>query len=144
MRGEGDPEGMPTPHRPGSRRLGQDERTWFDRFAEGMAAFVAHPLFFLGCILTVVVWAGWGPFARFSDTWQLIINTGTTIVTFLMVALLQNSQRRDELAVHRKLDAIADALADFMDKSGKGLETDVQELEEAVGLERTQGSRPKK
>ena len=135
---------MRRPNRPGSRRLGRDERSWFDKGAERIAQFVAHPLFFLACILTVVLWAGAGSFAGYSDTWQLVINTGTTIVTFLMVALLQNSQRRDELAVHRKLDAIADALADFMDKSGKDLKEDVKELEQSVGMERVQGSKEKR
>lgn len=128
------------PHRPGSQRQGRDERTWFDRFAERASRFVAHPFFFFGCAFSVVVWAFLGPATGFSDTWQLVINTSTTIVTFLMVALLQNSQRRAERAMHRKLDAIADALADFMDKSELELEEDVAELEEAVGLEQVQGS----
>ena len=134
---------MPTPNRPGSRQPGQDERSGFDKAAHRIAVFVANPFFFLGCVLAVVVWAGSGPFAGFSNRWQLIVNTGTTIVTFLMVALLQNSQRRDQLAVHRKLDAIADALADFMDNADLDLDQDVKELERAVGMERTVGSSEK-
>jgi low affinity Fe/Cu permease len=129
------------PRRPGSRRLPPDERSAFDRFAERLARFVAHPLFFVGCVLSIVVWAASGPLAGYSSRWQLVINTGTTIITFLMVALLQNAQRRDEMAVHRKLDAIADALADFMDKSELELDEDVKELEEAVWLEKVQGSK---
>jgi hypothetical protein len=71
------------------------------------------------------------------NTWQLIINTATTIVTFLLVALLQNSQRRSERAVHAKLDALADGLADLMEHlSDAGeLDRDMRELRAAVGLE---------
>jgi hypothetical protein len=65
------------------------------------------------------------------DTWQLVINTATTIVTFLMVALLQNSQRRAEQAIHRTLDAVADGLADFMEHLGgdqPGFAKDIDDL----------------
>lgn len=61
---------------------------------------------FLGAILIVLVWAGSGPFFNYSDTWQLVINTGTTIVTFLMVFLIQNTQNRDGKAVQLKLDEL--------------------------------------
>jgi low affinity Fe/Cu permease len=107
----------------------------FDRFAAGAARVTGAPLFFIGCLVGVLVWAALGPGAGYSDTWQLVINTATTIITFLMVALLQNSAHRSDRALHHKLDAIADALADFMEKSGKGLERDVAELKAAVGLE---------
>jgi hypothetical protein len=73
------------------------------------------------------------------DTWQLIINTATTIVTFLLVALLQNSQRRSDEAMHAKLDALADGLADLMAHAGGeggALDDDIRELRQAVGLER--------
>jgi low affinity Fe/Cu permease len=73
------------------------------------------------------------------DTWQLVINTATTIVTFLLVALLQNAQRRNELAMHRKLDAIADGLADLMEHVSprdEDLQRDMRELRESVGIER--------
>jgi low affinity Fe/Cu permease len=73
------------------------------------------------------------------NTWQLVINTATTIVTFLMVALLQNAQRRSDVAMHAKLDAIADGLADFMEHSGPDnaeLQNDMRELRAAVGIER--------
>ena len=72
------------------------------------------------------------------NTWQLVINTATTIVTFLLVALLQNSQRRTEEAVNQKLDALADGLADLMDHLGKDdpeLRKDMQDLRSAVGAE---------
>ena len=74
------------------------------------------------------------------NTWQLVINTATTIVTFLLVALLQNSQRRSDEAMHEKLDALADGLADLMERlSDKGdhLAGDMAELRKAVGGERT-------
>lgn len=66
---------------------------------------------FAAAILIIVIWAATGPMFRFSDTWQLIINTGTTIVAFLMVFLIQNTQNRDAKAVHLKLDEIIRALA---------------------------------
>jgi low affinity Fe/Cu permease len=88
----------------------------------------------------VLIWVPSYVFIRNLDTWQLIINTATTIVTFLLVALLQNSQRRSERAMHTKLDALADGLADLMTHVGgsdRTLERDVRDLKEAVGLERT-------
>ena len=116
------------------------DRTVFDRIAERVSTFIGRAPFFMFCVLIVVLWAIWGPFARFSDTWQLIINTGTTIVTFLMVALLQNSTRRADLAVQHKLNAIADALGDFMHKTNPELKEDVVELHAAVGLEERESS----
>ena len=65
---------------------------------------------FSAAVLVIIVWALTGPIFRFSDTWQLIINTGTTIVTFLMVFLIQNTQNRDAKAVHLKLDELIRAL----------------------------------
>jgi hypothetical protein len=73
------------------------------------------------------------------DTWQLVINTATTIVTFLIVALLQNSQHRAEQAIHQKLDALADGLADFMEHLGgdqPGFANDIDDLRRAVGSRR--------
>jgi low affinity Fe/Cu permease len=115
-------------------------RTLFDGFAEGVTRLVSSAYFFAFCVAGVVAWALFGPPFGFSDTWQLIINTATTIMTFLMVAVLQNSSRRGERALQAKLDAIADALADFMDKADIELERDVEELEAAVGLEERVGS----
>jgi low affinity Fe/Cu permease len=96
--------------------------------------------FFAFCVLLVVIWAPSIVVLKNVDTWQLIINTLTTIVTFLLVALLQNSQTRADLAVQHKLNAIADGLADLMLASARGdrhkaLERDVRELRAAVGLE---------
>jgi low affinity Fe/Cu permease len=79
---------------------------WFRRFALRTAEVVGRPQAFLVAITIVVVWAITGPVFHFSDTWQLVINTGTTIVTFLMVFLIQNTQNRDAHAVHLKLDEL--------------------------------------
>src|SRR5580658_1178837 len=78
----------------------------FHRLAHATAERVGRPQSFLLAVLVVVVWAVTGPLFRFSDTWQLVINTGTTIVTFLMVFLIQNTQNRDAHAVHLKLDEL--------------------------------------
>lgn len=111
----------------------------FDRFAERASDFVSHAVFFLACVALVVIWAPSYFAFRSLDTWQLVINTATTIVTFLLVALLQNSQRRNEVAMHEKLDALADGLADLMEDiapDNKRLQGDMRELREAVGIER--------
>ena len=112
----------------------------FDRFASAAAHIVSRAWFFAFCVLLVLIWAP--SYFAFGDidTWQLIINTLTTIITFLMVALLQNSQMRADQAVQHKLNAIADGLADLMEhvagQSGADdLQQDRRELHEAVGLE---------
>jgi low affinity Fe/Cu permease len=79
---------------------------WFSRFASSTAQFVGHPYMFLFAVIVLVVWAASGPFFHYSDTWQLIINTGTTIITFLVVFLIQNTQNRDAKALHLKLDEL--------------------------------------
>jgi low affinity Fe/Cu permease len=79
---------------------------WFSRFASRTAQYVGHPYMFLFAVVVLVVWAVSGPLFHFSDTWQLIINTGTTIVTFLVVFLIQNTQNRDAKALHLKLDEL--------------------------------------
>lgn len=76
----------------------------------------------VGSIVVVIVWALTGPVMKFSSTWQLIINTGTTILTFNMVFAVQNTQNRDARAVHAKLDAILDAVQDVTDRDLVGAE----------------------
>ena len=105
----------------------------FDRFADAASRMTSKAWFFVLCVLIVVLWAPSILIFRNIDTWQLIINTTTTIITFLMVALLQNSQRRGELAIQQKLNAIADMLSDLAEN--EGLSKDARELREAVGLE---------
>ena len=80
--------------------------SWFARFAKTTARVTGRPWTFLLAFLVVVAWLVTGPIFHFSDTWQLVINTGTTIVTFLMVFLIQNSQNRDAEAVQVKLDEL--------------------------------------
>lgn len=119
---------------------------FFDRFAGKASVVVSRAPFFSFCILLVVAWliegvvrsASGGSFL--DDTYQLQINTTTTIITFLLVALLQNSQARSEQAIHHKLNAIADGLADLMDhlaeRAGdEDLRRDIEELKESIGLE---------
>src|SRR5579885_330536 len=113
---------------------------FFDRFAGAAATLASRATFFTFCVLLLVVWAPSILIIRSVDTWQLIINTATTIVTFLMVALLQNSQTRADPDVQHKLNALADGLADVMlylasDGKENDLQNDLQELRAAVGLE---------
>jgi len=83
---------------------------FFTRLAERIASFAGRPSAFLLAATVVIIWAVSGPVFKFSDTWQLVINTGTTIVTFLMVFLIQNSQNRDSAAMETKLDELIRAL----------------------------------
>jgi low affinity Fe/Cu permease len=94
----------------------------FHRIAVAVSKKVGSPTTFLLAVLIVLIWAITGPMFGFSDTWQLVINTGTTIVTFLMVFLIQNTQNRDGLAMQIKLDELIkanqnarDALVDLED-----------------------------
>ncbi len=82
----------------------------FGKAASHCAAFVGTPWAFVAATLTVVIWATSGSHYHYSDTWQLVINTGTTIITFLMVFLIQNTQNRDARALHLKLDEIIRSL----------------------------------
>jgi low affinity Fe/Cu permease len=82
----------------------------FVSFATGAARIAGKPWTFLACVLIVLVWAATGPIFKFSETWQLIINTGTTIITFLMVFLIQNTQNRDGAAMQAKLDELIHAV----------------------------------
>jgi low affinity Fe/Cu permease len=126
----------------------------FDRFAGAAATWASRAPFFAFSLLLVVLWLIEGAFriaaagkasAFLDQTYQLQINTLTTIVTFLLVALLQNTQTRADDAVQHKLNAIADALADFMassaERSGnEKLQDDLRELRAAVGLEDREGT----
>jgi len=78
----------------------------FSQAASAVSRWTGRPLTFLLCCLAVIVWALTGPVFGYSDTWQLVINTGTTIVTFLMVFLIQNTQNRDNAALQAKLDEL--------------------------------------
>ena len=125
-----------------SQKRRSSDLGFFDRFAETSSNFAGHATFFLACVILVIVWLPSFFIFRNTNTWQLVINTATTIVTFLLVALLQNSERRFEQSVQVKLDALADGLADLMvHVAGDGereLLEDVDELRQAVGLEERQ------
>ena len=111
---------------------------FFDRFAGRASHVASRAPFFAFCLCLVLVWAPSYFLLRNLDTWQLIINTATTIITFLLVALLQNTQSRNDMATQHKLNAIADGLADLMKHIGGNdarVAKDIDELRTAVGLE---------
>jgi low affinity Fe/Cu permease len=79
---------------------------WFTDFSKWIAEAAGHPISFTLALLTIIIWGASGPLFGYSDTWQLVINTGTTIVTFLMVFLIQKTQNRDTETLHLKLDEL--------------------------------------
>ena len=126
-------------------------RDAFRVFARQSSIILGSAWVFTAAILIIVAWALTGPTFHFSDTWQLIINTGTTIVTFLMVFLIQNTQNRDAKAMHLKLDEIIRALKkarnelvdleDLSDEELKKLEEQFKELRQKAERDGTQPSR---
>jgi low affinity Fe/Cu permease len=99
--------------------------SFFDRFAKAVTRFAGSPIMFSVAVLAVLVWALSGPYFNYSETWQLIINTGTTIITFLMVFLIQQNQNKDSKALHIKLDELIISLTDANERL-----IDVEELDE--------------
>src|ERR1700712_3814162 len=92
---------------------------WFSKFASYLSTMTGRPATFVMAVALVIVWATTGPFFHYSDTWQLVINTSTTIVTFLMVFLIQNTQNRDTAALQLKVSelilAMSEARNEFVD-----------------------------
>jgi len=124
--------------------------SWFRRFAHATAEVVGHAQTFVAAVVIVAVWGATGPLFHFSDTWQLVINTGTTIVTFLMVFLIQNTQNRDAHAMHLKLDELIRAnknarnallgLESMTDEELARLQTEFEELRDHVARARERKS----
>lgn len=88
------------------RRLPHSDRSFFTGLSQGVAHWAGKPQTFFGAVALIVLWAFSGPIFGFNDSWQLVVNTSTTIVTFLMVFIIQNSQNRDTAAMQIKLDEL--------------------------------------
>ncbi len=125
---------------------------WFRRFSHATAEVVGRSYAFMVAVATIVVWGLTGPVFHFSDTWQLVINTGTTIITFLMVFLIQNTQNRDAHAIHLKLDELIRAhgsarnsllaLESMSDEQLRNLQREFEQLRDRVaGVASTRPSR---
>ncbi len=117
------------------------ERTVFDRMADSATKLVSRGGFFSLCCAIIAGWLVTGPIFNFTDTWQLVVQSMTTVVTFLLVALLQNEQTRNNIATQAKLNALAEAMAAQMEADpARALDDAVHELRVAVGIEARVGT----
>jgi low affinity Fe/Cu permease len=130
---------MDEEHRPArqARKTG-DDRSRFDRFVEAVYLKVSRPSFFVACAMVIVLWLVSAPLWADLKAWQYVIHTVASVVTLLLLALLENAARRSEEAAQEKLNVIAEALAALMQSRAADdprLEQDVRRLRDAVGLE---------
>ena len=116
-----------------------EDQSWFDRAADATSLAIAKPPFFLACLAIVLLWAVAGPVLDFTHGWVDTLGIVVALITFLMVALLQNEGWRGNKATQRKLNAIAAALAELMEQSDVDKEH-VRQLNAAVGLEKRESS----
>ena len=121
----------------------------FRKFALRTSQFAGSPWIFILACLVILIWGASGPMFRFSDTWQLVINTGTTIITFLMVFLIQNTQNRDARAMHLKLDELIRAqhgarnrLVNLEEMSDTELDELHEEFQKVCGARKSRHARP--
>lgn len=105
----------------------------FDRLTRIVAEHCGRPYAFIVSVMVVIVWAILGPAAHYSDTWQLIINTGTTVVTFWLVFIIQSTQNRSELALHLKIDELIRAVHGARNELARAEEKTEEELRELRG-----------
>lgn len=115
--------------------MSKRKEDFFTQFTTTVSAWLGRPWIFVAALGALLLWGVSGPILGFSDTWQLIINTSTTIITFLMVFIIQNTQNRDNLAVNIKLDAMMkklgisdNDLVEAEDESDKALETQTKRI----------------
>jgi low affinity Fe/Cu permease len=130
----------------------EQNQDFFTKFASNASSLLGRPWVFSAAIVVLLLWGLSGPLLGFSDTWQLIINTSTTIITFLMVFIIQNTQNRDSLAVNIKLDTIMEKLKisdeellQAEDESDKRLEKEKKQVQnKATSTNKSSNKRRKK
>jgi low affinity Fe/Cu permease len=123
--------------------MSSNKETGFTRFTSQASSVIGRPWAFVAALLAVVLWAISGPVLGFSDTWQLIINTSTTVITFLIVFVIQNTQNRDNLAINIKLDAMmkkmkitSKELIEAEEQSDKELEKEKKQVQNNTSKKR--------
>jgi low affinity Fe/Cu permease len=128
-----------------------DSKLWFVRFAQYVSHITGRPITFFLAVATILIWGGLGPLFGYSDTWQLVINTGTTIVTFLMVFVIQNTQNRDTAAMHIKVDELIrvsgkarNILLDLEELDAKTLETLRLDYEDLASKAKSRAKAPER
>jgi len=114
---------------PGANKEHRAHREWFSKFAHQTAHLAGKPLAFIAAVVVVALWAVTGPLFHYSDTWQLVINTSTTIITFLMVFVIQNTQNRDTMALQVKLAELIIAVHGAKNRLATAEDLSEEELE---------------